>query len=68
MLRLTEVYARLAADRDHAARLCAELALSGAWDDAAKAARNYAALQHRCDQVVTGSTWVDAKESPNVDT
>ena len=68
MRRLTEIYATLAADRDHAARLCAELALSGAWDDAAAAARKYHQLQRRCDQIIEGSTWIDAGVSPSVDT
>jgi len=65
--RLTDVYAQLAADRDHHARLCAELALSGAWDQAAASARKYQALQLRCDAIVTGTPWVDEKGVPNVD-
>jgi len=65
--RLTDVYAQLAADRDHQARLCAELCLSGAWDHAAAAARKYEALEKRCDAVVVGRVWVDSKGASSVD-
>jgi hypothetical protein len=67
MRRLTDVYAQLAADRDHAARLCAELCLSGAWDQAGTAARKYQAIEARCDAVIRGSAWVDDKGASNVD-
>lgn len=67
MRRLTDVYAQLASDRDHQARLCAELCLSGAWDQAAAAARKYQTIASRCDAVVTGSPWVDARGSHSVD-
>lgn len=67
MRRLTDVYSQLAADRDHQARLCAELCLSGAWDTAAAAARKYQALVKRCDAIVTGTPWVDGQVSPSVD-
>jgi hypothetical protein len=66
MRRLTDVYAQLAADRDHQARLCAELAAVGAWDQAAAASKKYLALQARCDAVVGGSPWVDAKGAASV--
>lgn len=65
--RLTDVYATLAADRDHQARLTAELVLSRAWDEAGAAARKYLALQLRCDAIVTGTPWVDEHKVPNVD-
>jgi len=65
--RLTDVYAQLAADRDHQARLTAELVLSRAWDEAGAAARKYYALQARCDAIVTGTPWVDGKAVPSVD-
>lgn len=68
MRRLTDVYAQLAADRDHQARLCAELATTGAWDAAAAAARKYQALQARCDAVVVGKVWTDERGATNVDT
>lgn len=61
------MYAQLAADRDHQARLCAELCLSGAWDQAAAAARKYNAIQQRCDAVVSGSPWTDTKGATSVD-
>lgn len=67
MRRLSDVYSQLASDRDHEARLCAELCLSGAWDDAANAARRYQMLQRRCDAVVLGSAWVDGGSSSSVD-
>ena len=67
MRRLTDVYAQLAADRDHQARLCAELVLSRAWDDAGRAARKYLAIQALCDAIVTGTPWTDSKEQHNVD-
>lgn len=64
--RLTDVYAQLAADRDHMARLCAELVLSRAWDEAGAAARKYLAIQQRCDAIVTGTPWVDEGVSSKV--
>lgn len=67
MRRLTDVYAQLASDRDHAARLCAELCLSGAWDQAGAAARKYQAIEKRCDQIVTGTPWADSKGATSVD-
>lgn len=67
MRRLTDVYAQLAADRDHQARLCAELVLSRAWDEAGKAARKYLAIQTRCDAIVTGTPWDDHKGATSVD-
>lgn len=67
MRRLTDVYAQLAADRDHQARLCAELASTGAWDQAAAAAKKYQQLAARCDAVVVGRVWEETKASPNVD-
>lgn len=67
MRRLTEVYAQLAADRDHQARLCAELVLSRAWDEAGRAARKYLAIQQRCDAIVTGTPWIDSTGVSNVD-
>lgn len=65
--RLTDVYATLAADRDHQARLCAELVLSRAWDEAGAAARKYLAIQQRCDAIVTGTPWIDEGVSRSVD-
>jgi hypothetical protein len=65
--RLTDIYAQLAADRDHQARLTAELVLSRAWDEAGAAARKYLAIQHRCDAIVTGTPWLDEKGSASVD-
>lgn len=65
--RLTDVYAQLAADRDHQARLTAELVLARAWDEAGTAARKYYALQKRCDQLVTGTPWTDEKGASTVD-
>jgi len=67
MRRLADVYAQLAADRDHQARLTAELVLSRAWDEAGAAARKYYALQARCDQLVTGTPWTDTKGATSVD-
>ena len=67
MRRLTDVYAQLAADRDHQARLTAELVLSHAWDEAGTSARKYLALQKRCDAIVTGTPWLDDKGSASVD-
>lgn len=67
MRRLTDVYAQLAADRDHQARLTAELVLSRAWDEAGAAARKYLAIQRRCDAIVTGTPWTDEEGSANVD-
>lgn len=66
MRRLSDVYAQLAADRDHQARLCAELAAVGAWDQAAAASKKYLALQSRCDAVVVGRTWEESRGSSNV--
>lgn len=65
--RLTDVYSQLAADRDHQARLCAELCLTGSWDQAAAAARKYAAIQQRCDSIIGGSVWIDAGGASNLD-
>lgn len=65
--RLTDVYAQLAADRDHQARLCAELCTSGAWDLAAAAAKKYQALEARCDAVVVGRVWEESKGSTSVE-
>jgi hypothetical protein len=65
--RLTDVYAQLAADRDHEARLCAELVATGAIKMATVSARKYLALQQRCDMVVTGSPWVDGRLSTSVE-
>jgi len=67
MRRLTDVYTQLAADRDHQARLCAELCTTGAWDQAAAAARKYQALESRCDAVVVGRVWEEAKGSSSVE-
>lgn len=67
MRRLTDVYSQLASDRDHQARLCAELCSSGAWDAAAAAARKYQALEARCDAVVVGRVWEESKGSTNVE-
>lgn len=65
--RLEDVYAQLAADREHQARLVAELVLSRAWDEAATAARKYYALNARCDQIITGTAWVEGKVSTSVE-
>lgn len=67
MQRLHDVYAQLAADRDHQARLCAELVLNRSWDEAGAAARKYYAIQARCDAIVTGTPWVDHKGAHSVD-
>lgn len=66
MRNLVNIYAQLAADRDHQARLCAELATTGAWDQAAAAARKYQQLASRCDAVVVGRVWEEAKGSSNL--
>jgi phage protein D len=68
MRRLIDVYAQLAADRDHQARLCAELCTSGAWDQAAAAARKYQQLEARCDAVVVGRVWEESKGSTTLET
>jgi len=67
MRRLTDVYAQLAADRDHQARLCAELVLNRSWDDAGAAARKYLMIQKRCDAIVTGTPWIDQQGATSVD-
>jgi hypothetical protein len=65
---MTEVYAQLAADRDHQARLTAELVLNRSWDEAGAAARKYLAIQKRCDAIVTGTPWLDDRGTASVDT
>jgi hypothetical protein len=67
MRRLTDVYTQLAADRDHQARLCAELASTRAWDQAAAAAAKYQALAARCDAVVVGRVWEESKGASTLD-
>ena len=67
MRRLTDVYSQLAADRDHQARLCAELCSTGNWDLAAAAARKYQTLEARCNAVVVGRVWEEAKGSSSVE-
>jgi hypothetical protein len=54
MRRMTEVYAQLAADRDHQARLCTEFVLSGEWDQASGAGRKYRQLAEQCERVIEG--------------
>lgn len=67
MRRLTDVYSQLASDRDHQARLCAELCSSGAWDAAAAAAKKYQQLEARCNAVVVGRAWEEAKGASTLD-
>jgi hypothetical protein len=55
--RLSDIWARLAAERDHQARMCAELALVGEWDRAKVHANKYLVLTQRCDQLVVGKAW-----------
>lgn len=67
MRRLADVYGQVAQDRDHEARLCAEFCRGGDWDAAATAAKRYSVLQKRCEQIITGSPWLETGVSPNVD-
>jgi len=54
MRRLQDVYAQMAADRDHSARMVAEMALMGQWDLASDHAKTYKTLTRRCDQLIEG--------------
>lgn len=59
MRRYADLYAQLAADRDHDARRAADLVLQGEWDRAAVAAKKYQALQARLDAMLIGSFRTD---------
>ena len=59
MRRFADLYGQIAADRDHHAREAAHNVLHGEWDRAAAAAKQYAALQVKLDEMITGVSLTD---------
>lgn len=57
MRRYEDIYAQVAADRDHHARQCAQLVHDRQWDAAGVAARKYAEFEARCLMMIRGNAW-----------